>query len=160
MPATDRTTIRAAMDELLTKLRANLAANPPTLTKPFRRVEVADAGEEAFPRPFLSLHLLGVRPIGVTDDDRIFQVTVAMQMVTDATAVDPHAAMLDTISAVEDYLDSIRDTGVIAGAEGLDDRAWTFRYPRQSAGPRAVTAEARQTFVVKVQRAFNRVPAP
>jgi len=159
MPTADRTTIRAAVDELVNKLRTNLAANPPTAAKPFRRVEVADAGTEEYARPFLTLQLLRVRPIGVTDDDRVFEISVALRLATDVTAADPHGAVLDKIGAVEDYLDGIRDTGVIAGAEGLDDRAWTFTYPPQTSGTRTAVAEAQQTFVVKVQRAFNRVPA-
>lgn len=140
-------------------MRANLAANPPTATKPFRRVEAGEAGVEEYGRPFLTVHLLRTRPIGVTDDDRVFEISLALRMVTDVTAADPHGAMLDKIGAVEDYLDGIRDTGVIAGAEGLDDRAWTFAYPRQTSGARTAVAEAQQTFVVKVQRAYNRVPA-
>jgi len=159
MPTADRTTIKAAVDELVNKLRVNLAANPPTAVKPFRRVEVGDTGVEEYARPFLTVQLIRTRPIGVTDDDRVFEISLALRLVTDVTAADPHGAILDKIGALEDYIDGIRDTGVIAGAEGLDDRAWTFTYPAQTSGARTAVAEAQQTFVVKVQRAFNRVSA-
>ncbi len=159
MPTADRTTIRAAVDELVSKLRANLAANPPTASKPFRRVEVGEARLEEYTRPFLVLRVLRARPIAVTDDDRVFEVATELRIVTDVTASDPHAAVLDKIGAVEDYLDAIRDTGVIAGTEGLDDRAWAFTYPRQTSGSRTIAAEAQQTMIVKVQRTYNRVPA-
>ena len=158
MPTADRTTIKAAIDELVNKLRTNLAANPPTTAKPFRRVEVGDAGTEEYPRPFLTVHLVRARPIGVVDDDKAMEVTAALRMATDVSASDPHGAMLDKIGAVDDYLDAIRDSGVLAGAEGFDDRVWTFDYPRGTSGSRVATAEATQTFVVKVQRAYNRVP--
>jgi len=162
MPTADRTTIKAAIDELINKLRTNLAAIPPTATKPFRRVEVGDSGAagEEYPRPFLTVRLVRARPIGIVDDDKVMEVTTALRMVTDVSASDPHGAMLDKIGALDDYLDSIRDGGVIAGAEGFDDRVWTFDYPRATSGSRIAAAEATQTFVVKVQRTFNRVPAP
>jgi len=160
MPTADRTTIKAAIDELVNKLRTNLAAVPPTATKPLRRVEVGDAGTQEYPRPFLTVRLIRARPIGIVDDDKVMEVTTALRMVTDVSASDPHGAMLDKLGALDDYLDSIRAGGVIAGAEGFDDRAWTFDYPRATSGSRVASAEATQTFVVKVQRTFNRVPAP
>ncbi len=160
MPTADRTTIKVAIDELVNKLRTNLAANPPTATKPFRRVEVGDAGPGSYPRPFLTVHLLRTRAIGVVDDDKVMEAAVVLRMVTDVSASDPHGAILDKIGAVEDYLDGIRDSGVIAGAEGFDDRSWTFDYPRTTSGSRVATAEATQTLVVKVQRTYNRMPAP
>jgi hypothetical protein len=159
MPTTDRTTIKAAIDELVNKLRTNLASIPPTVTKPFRRVEVGDAGTQEYPRPFLTVRLVRTRPIGMVDDDKVMEVTTALRMVTDVSASDPHGAMLDKIGALDDYLDSIRNSGVIAGAEGFDDRVWTFDYPRATSGSRVASAEATQTFVVKVQRTFNRLPA-
>ncbi len=160
MPTPDRTTIKAAIEELTTKLRTNLTADPPTATKPFRRVEIAAAGVEEYPRPFLTLLLARTRPIGVTDNDRLIGVSMTLRMVTDLSSSDPHAAILDTIGAVEDYFDSIVDTGLIDGAEGFDDREWTFEYPRATAGARTASATASQTFVVKVQRGQNREPAP
>ncbi len=159
MPTADRTTIKAVVDELVNKLRTNLAAIPPTATKPFRRVEVGDSALEEYPRPFLTVRLVRARPIGVVDDDKVMEVTTALRMVTDVSASDPHGAILDKIGALDDYLDSTRNSGVIAGAEGFDDRGWTFDYPRATSGSRVATAEATQTFVVKVQRTFNRIPA-
>ncbi len=160
MATADRTTIKAAIEELTTKLRTNLVADPPTATKPFRRVEIADTGVEEYPRPFLTLLLSRTRPVGVVDNDRLAEVTMTLRVVTDVAASDPHAAMLDTIGTVEDYFDSILDTGVIEGAEGFDDRAWTFEYPHATAGTRVASATATQTFVVKVERGQNREPAP
>lgn len=159
MPTTDRTTIKAVIDELKTKLTDNLVADPPTTVKPLRRVEVASAGFEEYPRPFLTLLLVRTKPIGVTQNDKLIEVTMTLRIVTDASAADPHAAMLDKIGAVDDYLDSIVDSGVLEGAEGFDDRVWTFEYPRSTAGVRVAAATAAQAFVVKVQREQNRVPA-
>ncbi len=159
MPTADRTTIKAAIDELVNKLRTNLTAIPPTSAKPFRRVEVGDTGTQEYPRPFLTVRLVRTRPIGMVDGDKVMEVSTALRLVTDVSASDPHGAMLDKIGALDDYLDSVRTNGVIAGAEGFDDRVWTFDYPKATAGSRVATAEATQTFVVKVQRTFNRVPA-
>ena len=159
MPTADRTTIKAAIDELVNKLRTNLAANPPTATKPFRRIEVGEAGTAEYPRPFLTVRLVRARPIGVVDDDKVLEIATGLRMVADVSASDPHGAILDKIGALDDYLDTIRDSGVIAGAEGFDDRVWTFDYPRATSGSRVAAAEATQTFVVKVQRTYNRVPA-
>jgi hypothetical protein len=159
VPTADRTTIQAAIDELTTKLRTNLVADPPTATKPFRRVEIAGGGVEQHPRPFLTLRLTHTRPIGVADNDRLVGLSVTLRMVTDVSASDPHAAILDKIGAVEDYFDSIVDTGVIEGAEGFDDREWVIEYPQTTAGARVASATATQTCVVKVERGQNRVPA-
>jgi hypothetical protein len=159
VPTSDRTTIRAAIEELTTKLRTNLVADPPTATKPFRRVEVAAGGVEEYPRPFLTLSLARTRPAGVSDNDKLAEVSMTLRMVTDVSASDPHEAILDKIGAVEDYFDGIIDTGVIEGAEGFDTREWTFDYPRTTAGARVASATATQTFVVKVERGQNREPA-
>ena len=159
MPTPDRTTLKAAIDELSTKLRANLVADPPTATKPFRRVEVGPVGIEEYPRPFLGLLLSRARPIGVTDNDKIIEASMTLRLVTDVTASDPHGAILDKIGAVDDYLDSLIDTGILEGAEGFDDRVWTFDYPRATSGARVASASAAQTFVVTVERQQNRVPA-
>ncbi len=160
MPTSDRTTIKAAIDALVTTLRTNLVADPPTDAMPFRRVEVAASGVDEYPRPFLTLLLSRTRPIGVTDNDKLVEVTMTLRLVTDVSASDPHAAMLDKIGAVDDHLDSLIDTGILEGAEGFDDREWTLTYPRSTAGVRVASATAAQSFVVKVERQQNRIPAP
>ena len=160
MPSTpDRTTIKAAVQELTSKLRDGLVADPPTAAKPFRRVAVGVGGTEDYPRPFLTLHLVRARPIGVMADDKLMEVTVRFGMVTDVLASEPFDALLDKVGAVDDYLDSIVDTGVIDGAEGFDDRSWTFDESRATAGARVATASATQSFVVAVERSWNRIPA-
>ena len=159
MPTPDRTTIKAAIEELTDKLQANLVAEPPTAVKPFRRVEVGPAGVEEYPRPFLTLMLTRARPIAVVDNDKVIEVTMTLRLVMDVSGSDPHAAMLDSIGAIDDYLDSLIDAGVLEGAEGFDDRVWTFEYPAGTVGARAAVASATQAFVVKVEREQNRVPA-
>lgn len=158
-PTPDRTTIKAAIDALATMLRTNLVAQPPTGTKPFRQVAVGRAGLEEHPRAFLAVRLTHTQPVGVTEDDKIIKATVSMVIVTDVSGADPHGAILDKIGAVDDYLDSIADTGVIDGAEGFDDREWVFDYPKTTAGARVATATATLTFLAKVERQQNRVPA-
>ncbi len=159
MSTPDRTTIKAAIEELTSKLEANLVADPPTAAKPFRRVAVTAGGAGEHPRPFITLQLRRAGPIGATDNDKLIRVSMTLRIVTDATAADPHEAVLDRIGAVEDYFDGIVDTGVIEGAEGFDDREWAFEYPRATAGARVASATAEQTFVVKVEREHNREPA-
>ena len=132
----DRTTIKAAIAELTSKLRANLVADPPTGSKPFRRVEVGGIGVEEYPRPFLTVQLTRARPVSVTDNDKLMEATMRLHLVTDAAGADPHDALLDKVGAVDDYLDSIIDSGVIEGAEGFDDRIWTFDYPTTTTGVR------------------------
>jgi hypothetical protein len=160
MPTAERTTIKAAIEELTDRLRDNLVADPPTADKPFRAVVVGAAGVGEFPRPFLSLQLSRSRAIGVADDDKVVEVAMTMRVVADISAADAHGGMLDKIGAVEDYFDSLIDTGVLEGAEGFDDREWTFDYPKTTAGARLMTASATQSFVVKVEREHNRIPAP
>lgn len=159
MPTADRTTLRAAVDELVSKLRTNLVASPPTATKPLRGVAVGDVGAEEFARPYLGLYIVRARPVAAVSDDRVIEMTLMTRIVADVTGADAHGLLLDQIGALEDYMDSLRDTGVRVGAEGLDDRAWEFQYPKTSSGARLMTAEARQTLIVKVQRAFNRAAA-
>lgn len=154
-----RTTIKAAVDEFVDKLRTNLTADPPTTTKPFWRVSVGQGGESDFARPFLSFRLTSAKAVGVIDGDKIMECSATLKVVTDVIADDPFGAMLDKIGALEDYLDSIVDTGVIDGADGFDRRVWTFDQPRATSGARLASASATQTFVVKVQRNQNRVPA-
>ena len=160
MPTSDRTTIKAAVDELVDKLQTNVVADPPTAAKPFRYAEAGAVGVEEYARPFLSVLLAGARPIGVVNDDKVIEVSAMVRVVVDVTQADPHAAVLDAVGAVDDYLDGIVDTGVLEGVEGFDDRAWTFDYPKSSAGARVAVATAKYTFVVKVERQQNRVPAP
>ena len=160
MPTSDRTTIKATVDEFVSKLRTNLVADPPTSAQPFRYAEVGATGVEEYARPFLSVLIVGARPIGVVNDDKVMEATTTIRVVVDVTQADPHDALLDAVGAVDDYLDGIIDTGVIEGAEGFDDRAWTFDYPKTSAGARVAVATAKHTFVVKVERQQNRVPAP
>lgn len=159
MATADRTTIKAAIDELITKFRANLVADPMTASKPFRRVVVGDAGTDTFARPFLSITVSRTRSLGAVDDDRVIEVGTTLRIVTDVTAADAHGDALDQIGAVEDYLDAIADTGVLDGAEGPGDRVWSLDYPRSTTGARVVTASATLTLVVKVERSQNRVPA-
>ena len=155
----DRTTIKAAATTLVSLLTSNLVADPPTAAKPFRGVTVGAAGVEELARPFLSVLLTKARPAATTNDDKLMEVTLILRVVADATAADPHAAMLDAVGAVDDYFDSVRDVGLIDGAEGFDDRTWNFEYPKATSGARVVTAQATQTMVVKVERGFNREPA-
>jgi len=160
MPTADRTTIRAALEELATKLRTNLSADPPTAAKPFRRVAVGPGDPASHPRPFLAVRVVRTRLATTVNDDKAIEVTVALRVVTDVTTADPNGAVLDQAGAVEDYLDSIRETGILLGAEGFDDRAWSFETPKATSAARVVAAEATQTLIVKVQRTFNRATAP
>ncbi|MBI4719255.1 MAG: hypothetical protein HY763_15770 [Planctomycetes bacterium] len=159
MPTPDRTTVTAVLDELLTKLRANLVADPPTAARPFRRVTVGTMGVEEHPRPYLTLLLARTRPIGVTQGDKLLLAELTLRVVADAVGENAHASLLSHIGAIEDYLDGIVDVGILDGAAGGDDREWTFDYPRTSAGSRVAVASARQTLVVKVERERNRLPA-
>ncbi len=155
----DRTTIKEAISALTTALQSNLVADPPTVLAPFRRIEVARAGLDEFPRPFLTLLLTRARLIGIVDNDKLVEVTMTMRLVTDVSASNPHEALLDKIGAVDDYFDSLIDSGIIEGAEGFDGRSWSFEYPRTTAGVRVASATATETFVVKIEREQNRVPA-
>ncbi|MCH7926052.1 MAG: hypothetical protein IIC51_11005 [Planctomycetes bacterium] len=158
-PTPDRTTIKAAFEALTSRLRSNLVADPPTAAKPFLRVEGGAAAPTAYPRPHLTVYLARIRPIGVTQNDKLLAVTMTLRVVSDVFEVDPHAALLDKIGAIEDFLDSVADGGIAEGAEGFDDRVWTFDFPTGPAGARLATASAAQTFVVKVERQQNREPA-
>ncbi|MFQ5494197.1 MAG: hypothetical protein ACE5EX_02350, partial [Phycisphaerae bacterium] len=128
-PTPDRTTIKATVETLTASLRTGLVAEPPTATKPFRAVVVADAGVDELPRPFIALKLTRARPFGLMDGEKVMEVTVVLRIVADATAADAHAGLLDRVGAVDDYLDFLLDTGVLDGAEGFDDREWVFSYP-------------------------------
>jgi len=158
-PTPDRTTILAATAELTSKLRTNLVADPPTAEKPFRRVAAGAGGYQEYVRPFLTLTLVAARPLGITQGDKLIQVAMTLRVVTDVCLEDPHGVMLDTIAALEDYFDAVMEEGIIEGAEGFDDRQWSFEYPKATAGTRVAAATATQSFVVKVQRGYNRVAA-
>ena len=84
---------------------------------------------------------------------------MTLLLVTDVSGANSHAALLDKIGAVDDYFDGIVDAGVIEGVEGFDGRAWALEFPRRPAGSRVASATAVDTFVVKVEREHNRVPA-
>ncbi|MEK6798052.1 MAG: hypothetical protein AABZ12_03735 [Planctomycetota bacterium] len=156
MPAADRTTIKATFAELLNKFRTNLVADPPTAAKPFRKVAAGDVEATAFPRPLLVVRLLKARPVGIVDDDKLMEVTMALRVAVDVADADAYAALLDRVAAVDDYLDGLIDVGVIDGADGFDERHWAFGEPRAASGARLATAEGTQTCVVKVQRGYNR----
>lgn len=87
------------------------------------------------------------------------EVMIAMRVVADTTGQDSIGTILDHIGATEDHLDSLVGVGLIDGAEGFDDRAWSFEDTKVRSGPRIVAATAKQTFVVKIQRNQNRTPA-
>ncbi|MFQ5489441.1 MAG: hypothetical protein ACE5GE_01860 [Phycisphaerae bacterium] len=159
MPTQDRTTIKTAMKSLMAGLRAGLVADPPTLAKPFRKIEEGEAGPNEYVRPFMTVRLTKTEPLNTTEGDKIVQATLAMRLVTDVVSDDPHDAILDAVGAVEDYFDNLQITeqAVVEGADGLDDRQWTLTYPVGSSGTRIAQAGCEQTFVVKVQRAQNRV---
>ncbi len=160
MPGTpDRTTIAAALEALTNRLRDELVAEPPTDTSPFRRVEAGSFGADAFARPFLSLALTHTRTISAVDHDKAIEVGVMLRSVVDVSESDPHTTLLGIIGAVDDFFDGAGDTMVIEGAAGFDDRGWKIDYPRASAGSRVAVASAEMTFVVTVERSFNRVPA-
>lgn len=155
----DRTTVRATLDELATKLRAGLIGDPPTSAKPLRRVEVGESGVEQYARPFMTIAPVRARLIGVMDNDKLVEVVVAMKLVTDVIEANPHDAVLSHVGAVEDYFDSIVDSGVLEGAEGFDARTWSFQYPKGTAGARVASATAELSFIVKIERGQNRIPA-
>ena len=159
MPTADRTTVKSAIDELVNKLRSNLVADPPTASKPFRKIEAGTGEIEHYPRPFLTVRAVRARAASVVDDDKVIEVTVELRIVADILGVDPLTAVYDQMGAVEDYLDSIRDTGIIDGSAGFDERTWALETARGTSGARISTATAQQTLIVKVQRGFNRIGA-
>lgn len=159
MPTADRTTIKATVDALIAKLSANLVGDPPTANRPFRSVVVGRADAAAHPRPFVTVAVTTFRPIATVDGDRLFEVVLEVTVVADVVDEQPHAAMLDLIAVVEDYMDSIVDIGVIDGATGFDGREWKLDYPHATAGVRSASATSTQTVVVRVERSFNREPA-
>ncbi len=153
--AADRSTIKAVVQEIKTQFDDMLVADPPTLSKPFRKVIEGEAGLVEYARPFITVKAVRAKPIGVTDDDKVMEVTVLCRLVTDVVEAGPTDALFDKVAAVDDYFDSIIQTGLIHGAEGLDNRSWEFGYPKETSGVRVAYAECMQTFVVKVAREAN-----
>jgi hypothetical protein len=160
MPTQDRTTIKAAVEELVTKLRANLVSDPLTAARPFRRVETGVGDVDHYPRPFLTVRAVRARAVSIVDGDKAIELTIELRIVADILGVDPLTAVYDQMGAVEDYLDSIRETGILDGAAGFDDRTWAMETARSTSGARVSTATAQLTLIVKVQRGFNRAAAP
>jgi hypothetical protein len=160
MATPDRTTVKATVQALMSALRSNLTADPPTSSRPFRRIEEGTAKFGEYVRPFMTVSLLETEPAETTEGDKIVRVTLAMRLVTDVVSDDPHDEILDAVGAIEDYFDDLLtgENNVIEGADGFDDRTWTFGYPAGSSGAQAAQATCRQTFVVKVERGYNRVP--
>jgi len=160
MPKADRTTIRATVDALITRLASGVVGDPPTPDKPFTRIVAGKVEPTSCARPFAAVAITGHRPVATIDGDRLFTVTLELSVVADIVDAQPQRPVLDLVAAVEDYMDSIVDTGVIEGASGFDDRDWAVLYPRERAGARVVSAVSKQSFVVRVERTFNRAAAP
>ena len=160
MATPDRTTVKAAVQALMSKLRSSLKAEPPTATRPFRRIEEGAAKFDEYVRPFMTVRIVEVEPVGTTEGDKTFRVDLEMRLATDVIGDDPHDAILDAVGAVEDFFDGllVDEDEVIEGADGFDDRSWAFGYPSGSAGVQAAEARCRQSFIVKVEREYNRVP--
>ncbi len=155
----DRTTIKAAVDELTTRLRQSLVAAPPVGASPFRSVEVGPLGVESVVRPFMTIEPASIGPVSHIDQDKVMEVAVSLRAVVDVSSTDPHITVLDAIGAVDDFFDAAGGALVIEGAAGFEKRAWSIDYPRESAGSRVAVATAAMTFTVKVERSFNRNPA-
>lgn len=159
MPAVDRTPLKIVMKTLMANLRTGLVADPPTVTKPFRKIEEGDAAANEYVRPFMAVRLIKIEPLDTIEGDKIILATLAMRLVTDVVSDDPHDAILDAVGAVEDHFDNMQilQQVFVEGADGFDDRKWTFTYPAGSSGTRIAQTDCEQTFVVKVERAQNRV---
>ena len=160
MATPDRTTVKATIQALTSALRSSLKADPPTSSRPFRRIEEGQAQFGEYVRPFMTVSLVETEPAGTTEGDRLVRVTLAMRLVTDVITDDPHDAILDAVGAIEDFFDDLLtdEDSIIEGAEGFDDRTWTFGYPSGSAGAQAAEASCKQSVVVKIERGYNRVP--
>lgn len=150
-----RNTIKAAMDRLRSRFESKLVADPPTSSKPFRKVIEGDADSAAFARPFVTIRASKAQPVGVTEDDKLIEVTIKSRIVTDVMDGTPNDAMFDQAAAVDDYFDSIIEDGLLEGVDGLDHRTWVFGYPEVKAGARVASAECTQSFVVRVAREAN-----
>ncbi|HUU84627.1 MAG TPA: hypothetical protein VM243_14100 [Phycisphaerae bacterium] len=160
MATPDRTTVKAAIQALMAELRANLRSDPPTATKPFRRIEEGQAAFGEYPRPFMTVRIVEIKPVGTTEGDKLLRVTIEMRLVTDVIFDDPHDAVLDAVGAVEDYFDELAadEQTIVEGADGFEERTWKLGYPTGAAGSQAAEATCRQSCIVKVEREYNRVP--
>ena len=160
MATADRTTVKATIQALMTGLRSNLKSDPPTLNKPFRRIEEGQASFGEYVRPFMTVRIVEIEPVGTSEGDKLLRVTLAMRLVTDVVSDDPHDSILDAVGAVEDYFDELYVDEILVadGADGFDERTWTLGYPTGAAGAQAAEASCRQSFVVRVEREYNRVP--
>jgi len=156
MPIPDRSTIKAVVDALVAGFNTNLVSNPPTPTKPFRKLLTGDIGLVEYARPYIAVRLTKAKPLAATEDDKLMEVTVAIKLVTDVFESDPHNALLDKVAEVDNYFDSTRQLGLVDGAEGFDNRTWQFVYPPTRSGARVAYAESLQSYVVKVERDMNR----
>lgn len=154
MPA-DRSTILEALEELRDQLAAALEQDPPTAQKPFRRIVDGEPGAIEFPRPFLALRAVRAAPVTVSDDDKAMEVTVGLRILTDVTDASPLATLFSKAAAVDDFLDGLREDGLVEGVEGFDRQTWSFIYPKQTAAARIAQADGTLTFVVKVARDQN-----
>jgi hypothetical protein len=150
------------MHGLMSALRTDLQADPPTAAKPFRRIEEGQGTSSEYVRPFMTVRLVETEAVSTTDGDKVLQAALVMRLVTDVVSDDPHDAILDAIGAVEDYFDSLfaSGSGIVDGADGFDDRSWTLTYPAGSTGVQTAEASCEQTFIVKIERGYNRVPKP
>ena len=157
MATPDRTTVKTAMQQLMSALRSALKADPPTAGQPFRRIEEGEARFDEYVRPFMTVSIVRIEPISTTEDDKVLQVALAMRLVADVISDDPHQAILDAIADVDDYFDDLRtaQSEIVEGADGFEDRIWTLGYPAGSSGAQAAEASCRQSFVVKVKRGTN-----
>ena len=160
MATNDRTTIKATTDALMSRLRIKLKANPPTATKPFRRIEEGSARFDEYVRPFMTVGIKKTQPLSEIEGDKIVRVTLTMRLVTDVISDDPHDAILGAVGAVDDFFDELftDEEKIIEGADGFDDRVWTFGYPAGSSGSQVAEAKCEQGFIVKVERGYNRIP--
>lgn len=149
----NRTTISAVVADIVQKLTDNLVGSPPA--KPFRSLVFGSVEGEQGPRPILGLRLLATRAVGVTDDDKIQELTLVLGTAVDVIKQDPHEELLPILAALDDYLDGIRDTGLVDGAEGMDNGAWKFIYPESKSGARVLTAEMAVTVVLRIARENN-----
>lgn len=161
MSTVDRTTLNAALGALVDGLRNALTADPPAPDRPFRRVVAGQTQPYGSVRPFLNVRLVKSEPISVVAGDKAVRVTLALRLVTDVTESDPHGEICNAVGAVDDYFDSLLsdEAPVIDGADGFDDRGWTFGYPAASVATRVAEASCTQTFILKVRRGENRVVA-
>jgi len=159
--ADDRTTIKAAVQELVSQLRDGLTASPPTAGKPFRAVRAGFDGPEAAARPFLAVRLSKATPSAALEGDKVFDCTAVLRLVTDIAAADAHDELLDKAAAVEDFFDGLlaAEASVVEGADGFDDRSWTYSYPSGTVGGGTAAAECTMTCRVRVERGANREPS-